>query len=55
MFVNLTYLHIYDNEFDDEEGNEDHSKKPWVVDMCEFIRPEIPPPMWKNRKITTNL
>ncbi len=38
MFAGLTYLHIYDNEFDDEEANEDHSKKPWVVDMCEFMR-----------------
>jgi hypothetical protein len=34
MFADLTYMHIYDNEFDDEEANEDHSKKPWVVGMC---------------------
>jgi hypothetical protein len=29
MFVNPTYLHIYDNEFDDEKADEIHSKKPW--------------------------
>jgi hypothetical protein len=39
MFMNPTYLHIYDNEFDDEKANEDHSKKPWVVDMCELMKP----------------
>jgi hypothetical protein len=44
MFANPTYLHIYDNEFDDEEAdekaNEYHSKKPWVVDMCELVKPD---------------
>jgi hypothetical protein len=40
MFVDLTYLHIYDNEFDDEEANEDHFEKPWVLDMCELMRPD---------------
>jgi hypothetical protein len=39
MFVDLTYLHIYDNEYDDEKADEDHSEKPWVVDMCELMRP----------------
>jgi len=34
MFVDPTYLHIYDNEYDDEEANENHFEKPWVVDMC---------------------
>jgi hypothetical protein len=38
MFTNPTYLHIYDNKFDDEEADEDHSKKPWVVDMCELMK-----------------
>jgi hypothetical protein len=33
MFANPTYLHIYDNEYDDEEANENHYEKPWVVDM----------------------
>jgi hypothetical protein len=37
MFANLTYLHIYDNESDDEEADEDHSEEPWVVDMCELM------------------
>jgi hypothetical protein len=26
MFVNPTYLHIYDNESNDEEANKDHSE-----------------------------
>jgi uncharacterized Zn finger protein len=38
MFANLTYLHIYDNEFEDEEADEDHSENPRVVDMCELMR-----------------
>jgi hypothetical protein len=37
MFTNLIYLHIYDNESDDEEADDDHSKEPWVVDMCRFM------------------
>jgi hypothetical protein len=37
MFVDLTYLHIYDNEFDDEEANEGHFEEPWVVDMCRLM------------------
>jgi hypothetical protein len=39
MFADPTYLHIYDNESDDEKADEDHSQKPWVVDMCELVRP----------------
>ncbi len=39
MFANLTYLHIYDNEFDDENTNEDHFEQPWVVDMCMLMTP----------------
>jgi hypothetical protein len=54
MFANPTYLHIYDNEYDGEEVNEGHYKKPWVVDMCELMRPDDTSPMWK-KKITTNL
>jgi uncharacterized coiled-coil protein SlyX len=34
MFVNPTYLHIYDNESNDEKVDEDHSKEPWIVNMC---------------------
>ncbi len=26
MFADLTYLHIYDNESDDEEADEDHNQ-----------------------------
>jgi hypothetical protein len=39
MFVDLTYLHIYNNESDDEEADENHYEKPWFVDMCKFMRP----------------
>jgi len=38
MFADPTYLHIYDNESDDEKADENHSKKPWVIDMCELMR-----------------
>jgi len=38
MFMDPIYLHIYDNESDDEKADEDHSEKPWVVDMCELMR-----------------
>jgi hypothetical protein len=44
MFTNPTYLHIYENEFDDEKANENHFEKPWVVDMCEFMKPDDTPP-----------
>ncbi len=40
MFVDPTYLHIYDNESNDEKADEDHFEKPWVVDMCELMRPD---------------
>jgi hypothetical protein len=39
MFVNPTYLHIYDNEYDDEEANENHYGEPWVIDMCGLRTP----------------
>ncbi len=45
MFVDLTYLHLYDNEFDDEEPNEDDVEEPWVIS----------PPMLREIRITTNL
>jgi regulator of RNase E activity RraB len=28
MFVDPTYLHIYDNEYDDEKVDENHFEKP---------------------------
>jgi len=34
------YLHIYDNEYDDEEANENHYGKPWVIDMCGLRTPD---------------
>jgi hypothetical protein len=37
MFADATYLHIYDNESDDEEANENHFEEPWVVDMCKLM------------------
>jgi hypothetical protein len=48
-------LQIYDNEYDDEKANEDHFEKPWVVDMCELMKPDDTSPIVKKRKITTNL
>jgi hypothetical protein len=50
MFVDATYLHIYDNEFDDEEANENHSEKPWVIDMCELMRPNDTSPNVEKEK-----
>jgi len=38
MFADPTYLHIYDNESNDEEADENHFEKPWVVGMCELLR-----------------
>jgi hypothetical protein len=37
MFANPTYLHIYDNESNDEKVDKDHFEEPWVVDMCWFM------------------
>jgi len=54
MYANPTYLHIYDNEFDDEKTNEDHFKKPWVVDMCGLMTLDDTSPNME-KKITTNL
>jgi hypothetical protein len=50
MFANPTYLHIYDNEFDDEEADEDHFEKPWVVDMCELLRHDDTSPNVEKEK-----
>jgi len=46
MFVDLTYLHLYDNEFDDNEPNEDDIEKPWVFNMgglltLDYISPNV--------------
>jgi hypothetical protein len=37
MLVDYTYLHIYDNEYDDEMVDEDHFEEQWIVDMCGFL------------------
>jgi hypothetical protein len=50
MFADPSYLHIYDNEFDDEEANEAHSDKPWVVDMCELMKPYDTSPNMEKEK-----
>ncbi len=50
MFADPTYLHIYDNESNDEEPNENHSKKPWVVDMCELMRLDDTSPNVEKKK-----
>jgi hypothetical protein len=50
MFMNPTYLHIYDNEFHDEDVDEDHFEKPWVVDMCELMKPDDTSPNVEKEK-----
>jgi len=50
MFVNPTYLHIYDNESNDEDANEDHFEKPWVVDMCKIMKPDDTSPNVEKKK-----
>jgi hypothetical protein len=50
MFTDPTYLHIYDNEFDDDEADEDHFEKPWVVDMCELMRLDDTSPNVEKKK-----
>ncbi len=50
MFVNCTYLHNYDNEFDDEKADEDHSEKPWVVDMCGLMMLDHASPNVEKKK-----
>jgi len=55
MFADPTYLYIYDNEFNDEKVDEERSKQPWVVDMCELMTPDDTSPNVKKKRITTNL
>ncbi len=50
MFANPTYLHIYDNEYDDEETNEDHSEKPWIIDMCRLMTLDDTSPNVEKKK-----
>jgi len=50
MFADPTYLHIYNNESDVEEADENHFEKPWVVDMCELMRPNDTSPNVEKMK-----
>jgi hypothetical protein len=50
MFADFTYLHIYDNEFDDEKTDENHFEEPWVVDMCGLMTLDDTPPPPPNVK-----
>ncbi len=50
MFTDLTYLHIYDNESNDEKVDEDHFEKPWVVDMCNLMRLDDTSPNVEKKK-----
>jgi hypothetical protein len=43
-------MHIYDNEFNDEEANENQYEEPWVVDMCEFMTPDNTSPNVEKEK-----
>jgi hypothetical protein len=50
MFADPTYLHIYDNESNDDEVDENHFEKPWVVDMCELMKPDDTSPNVEKEK-----
>ncbi len=49
MFTNLTYLHIYDNESNDEKTDEDHFEEPWVGDMFGLMTPNDTSPNVKKK------
>jgi hypothetical protein len=50
MFADPTYLHIYDNEYDDEEVDENHFEEPWVIDMCKLTTPIDTSPNVEKKK-----
>ncbi len=50
MFVDLTYLYIYDDESDDDEVNEDCFEKPWVANMCKLMTPDDTSPNVEEEK-----
>jgi hypothetical protein len=50
MFVDATYLHIYDNESGDEKVDENHYEDPWVVDMCGLMTPDDTSPNVEKEK-----
>jgi len=49
-FCHPTYLHIYDNESNDKKADENHSKEPWVVDMCELMTLDDTSPNVEKKK-----
>ncbi len=50
MFTDPTYLHIYDNESDDEEASNNSTENSQVVDMCEFMKPNDTSPNVEKQK-----
>jgi hypothetical protein len=50
MFAGLTYMHIYDNELDDEEVDENDYEEPWVIDMCKLMTPDDASPNAEKEK-----
>ncbi len=55
MFADPTYLHIYDNESDDEKADEKHFEKLWVVNMCKLMRLDDTSPNVEKNRNHTNL
>jgi hypothetical protein len=50
MFVDPTYLHIYDSEYNDEKVDENRSKEPCVVDMFRLMTSNDTSPNIKKKK-----
>jgi hypothetical protein len=51
MFAYPTYLHIYDNESNNDKADEDHSKESWVVDMCKLMTIGDTSPIVKEKRV----
>ncbi len=54
-FTNLTYLHLYDNKFNDEETKANHTKYPWVVNMGGLVTQDDTPTLNVGEKSNINL
>jgi hypothetical protein len=50
MVANPTYLHLYDNEFNDGEPNEDDIEEPWVVNMGGLLTLDVTSPNVEGEK-----
>jgi hypothetical protein len=50
MFANPTYLHLNDNESNDEEPNESDIEEPWVVNMGGLLTLEGTSPTVEEEK-----